>query len=79
VRSAARTGGVVTAEDHSVIGGLGGAVAEALVCHHPVPVEMVGVRDRFGTSGEPAELAAHFGVDAPAIVAAVHRLLARRS
>jgi transketolase len=79
VRSAARTGGVVTAEDHSVIGGLGGAVAEALVCHHPVPVEMVGVRDRFGTSGEPAELAAYFGVDAPAIVAAVHRLLARRS
>ncbi|HXA53453.1 MAG TPA: transketolase C-terminal domain-containing protein [Solirubrobacteraceae bacterium] len=77
--SAARTGGVVTAEDHSVIGGLGGAVAETLVRHHPVPVEMVGVADRFGRSGDPEKLAAHYGVDAAAIAAAVHRLLARGS
>lgn len=79
VASASRTGRVVTAEDHSVIGGLGGAVAEALVRRHPVPVEMVGVLDRFGTSGEPEDLAAHYGVDTPSIVAAVHRVVARRS
>ena len=78
VESAARTRGVVTAEDHSVIGGLGGAVAESLARHHPVPVEMVGVHDRFGSSGTPEDLAAHYGVDTPAIAAAVHRLLARR-
>lgn len=79
LESATRTQGVVTAEDHSVIGGLGGAVAECLVRHDPVPVEMVGVDDRFGTSGSPAELAAHYGVDSPAIIAAVERVLARRA
>jgi hypothetical protein len=78
VESAARTGGVVTAEDHSVIGGLGGAVAELLVCHHPVPVEMVGVNDRFGSSGAPEELAAHYGIDSTAIAAAARRVLERR-
>jgi transketolase len=77
LESAARTGGVVTAEDHSVIGGLGGAVAETLARHHPVPVEMVGVGDRFGSSGDPTELAAHYGVDSAAIATAVHRLLTR--
>ncbi len=77
--SAARTGRVVTAEDHSVIGGLGGAVAECLVRRHPVPVEMVGIQDRFGSSGTPEELAAHYGVDTPSIVAAVRRVLARPS
>jgi transketolase len=76
--SASRTGRVVTAEDHSVIGGLGGAVAESLARHCPAPIEMVGVHDRFGSSGSPEELAAHYGVDTPAIVAAVHRVLARR-
>ena len=78
VASVSRTGRVVTAEDHSVIGGLGGAVAEALVRRHPAPVEMVGVLDCFGSSGEPEELAAHYGVDAAAIAAAVRRVLRRR-
>lgn len=78
LESAARTQRVVTAEDHSVIGGLGGAVAESLVRHHPLPVEMVGVNDRFGSSGDPEELAAHYGVDAPAIAAAARRVIARR-
>ena len=51
-------GCVVTAEDHSVIGGLGGAVAEFLVTNHPAPLEMVGVNDRFGESGEAEEMRA---------------------
>ncbi len=77
--SAGRTGCVVTAEDHSIIGGLGGAVAEALVRRHPVPMEFVGIDDRFGRSGEPDDLANHYGVDAASIAAAVRRVLARRS
>jgi transketolase len=83
VDSATRTGAVVTAEDHSVVGGLGGAVAEALAVHCPVPVAMVGVRDRFGASGDPHELADHFGIAAADVVAAARRLVrakeARRS
>ena len=83
VDSASRTGAVVTAEDHSVVGGLGGAVAEALATHCPVPMAMVGVRDRFGASGEPEELAVHFGLGAADIVAAARQLVgakaARRS
>ena len=45
-------GAIVTAEDHSVIGGLGGAVAEHVVSSHPVPIEKIGVNDRFGESAK---------------------------
>ena len=54
--AAKETGALVTAEEHTVLGGLGGAVAELLVQAHPVPMRFVGVLDRFGTSGDPAEL-----------------------
>jgi len=56
LKVAARTGAVVTAEEHSVIGGLGGAVAEFLAGERPVPVVRVGVEDRFGQSGRAADL-----------------------
>jgi transketolase len=56
VRAARETGAIVTAEEHTVLGGLGGAVAEVVVQEHPVPMRLVGVLDRFGTSGDPAEL-----------------------
>lgn len=72
------TGAIVTAEDHNIIGGLGGAVAEALAQHQPCPVEFVGLQDRFGESGEPHELAHHFGLTAPFIAAAARRAIARR-
>ena len=49
----------MTAEDHNIYGGLGGAVAEALAQTTPCPIEFVGVRDAFGQSGEPEELAEH--------------------
>ncbi len=75
VESASRTGAIVTAEDHSIIGGLGGAVAEALAVHHPTPVAMVGVRDRFGASGEPAALATHFGIGTLDVAAAARDLV----
>ena len=69
----------VTAEDHNIYGGLGGAVAEALAQTHPAPIEFVGVRDRFGQSGEPEELAEHYGLAAPHIAAAARRVIARKS
>jgi len=56
IAAAKETGAIVTAEEHTVIGGLGSAVAEVLVQAHPVPMRFVGVADRFGTSGDPAEL-----------------------
>ena len=75
---ARETGAIVTAEDHNIHGGLGGAVAEALAATHPCPVEFVGVRDVFGASGEPEELAQHYEIAAPHIAAAAHRCLARK-
>jgi len=77
-RCAQETGAIVTAEDHNIHGGLGGAVAEALAATHPCPVEFVGVRDTFGASGEPEELAAHFGISAPFIADAARRVLKRK-
>ena len=77
-RCAAETGAIVTAEDHNIHGGLGGAVAEALAATHPCPIEFVGVKDTFGASGEPEELAHHFGISAPFIADAAKRAIARK-
>ena len=76
VASAKKTGRVVVAEEHSVHGGLGSAVAQALVEEHPVPMQFIGMNDRFGKSGEFEELMAYFGLDSKAIVKAVKRLTA---
>jgi len=67
--AARETGAIVTAEEHTVIGGLGGAVCEALgeVC--PVPVLRVGVEDKFGQSGPALEMLKVYGLDAAAIIA----------
>lgn len=64
VSAAMQTQGIVTAEDHNVIGGLGGAVAECLAAHHPTKIRFVGVNDRFGKSGEHTDLPAAFGIAA---------------
>jgi len=56
IATARETGALVTAEEHTIVGGLGGAVAEVIVQEQPVPIRFVGVADRFGTSGDPAEL-----------------------
>ncbi len=77
-KCARETGAIVTAEDHNIHGGLGGAVSEALAATHPCPVEFVGVKDVFGASGEPEELAHHYGIAAPHIAAAARRALARK-
>ncbi len=77
--SAERTGAVVTCEEHSIIGGLGSAVAELLGERRPVPMERVGVRDVFGTSGEADELMAHFGLTAADVAAAARRVVQRKA
>ncbi|MDO4292364.1 MAG: transketolase family protein [Eubacteriales bacterium] len=63
VKSAKKTGKVVTAEEHSVIGGLGGAVCEALSEHCPTPVCRIGINDVFGESGSAAALLVKYGLD----------------
>ena len=78
VDCALRTGAFVTAEDHNIIGGLGGAVAETLARTMPAPIEFVGVRDVFGESGEPEELAQKFGLTGPSIADAARRAIARK-
>ena len=78
-QSAQRTGCVVTAEDHNIHGGLGGAVAEALATTEPCPIEFIGVRDCFGESGEPDELAEKYGITGPHIAAAAMRAIARKA
>jgi len=78
VESARKTGAVVTAEEHTVIGGLGGAVAEVLVENFPVPMERIGVRDVFGESGAPEELLEKYGLSAKYIVRAAERVMSRK-
>lgn len=75
IAAAARTGLVVTAEEHSIIGGLGSAVSELLSEKLPTRVVRVGVRDKFGTSGSPAELMKHYHLTADDIVEKVKSLL----
>jgi transketolase len=78
VTAAADCGAVVTVEEHQVAGGMGSRVAEILAEQQPVPIEFVGVHDRFGQSGSPQELIEEYGMGAGAIVAAVKRALARK-
>jgi transketolase len=78
LRCARETGAIVTAEEHQVNGGLGGAVAEVVVQGAPVPMELVAVHDRFGQSGKPAELMDAFGLRARDIVAAAERVIKRK-
>lgn len=76
IKAAKETGAVVTAEEHSVIGGLGGAVAETLASTYPVPVLRVGVEDKFGTSAPAAEVLKAYGLTAENIVAKAKQAIA---
>ena len=78
VRCARETRAFVTAEDHNIIGGLGGAVAEELARTEPCPIEFVGVNDTFGESGEPEELARKYGLTAEHIAASARTVIARK-
>jgi transketolase len=75
VEAAAKTGRVVTAEDHSIIGGLGGAVAETLSERHPTPLRRVGLRDVFGESGPNEALLEKYGLTAQHVAGVVRDFL----
>jgi transketolase len=81
VRQAAEeTGALVTAEDHTILGGLGSAVAEALAGHYPAPVEFVGLNDTFAETGpDPETLMDAWGLSVQDIVEATHRALRRKA
>jgi transketolase len=74
IKAAKETGGIVTAEEHSVIGGLGSAAAEVVSTKCPVKMAMVGVQDRFGQSGKPPLLMEEYNITAADIVKAVKSL-----
>ncbi|MEA4966397.1 MAG: transketolase C-terminal domain-containing protein [Oscillospiraceae bacterium] len=78
IESAEKTGCIVTAENHQVIGGVGSAVAEVLVENCPVPMERVGIKDEFGEVGTQDYLMKRFGLTAKEITAAAKRTVARK-
>lgn len=76
--SVRKTGCIVSAEEHMRNGGLGDSIAQFLVRHHPVPMEMVAVDDTFGESGKPEELLERYGLGTPDIVRAVREVIRRK-
>ena len=78
VASASKTGAVVTAEEHNIIGGLGSAVCEVLSENCPVPAERVGVNDEFGKSGKVPPLLEQYGLTAKDIVAKAKKAISRK-
>jgi transketolase len=78
LRSVQKTGCVVTAEEHNIIGGLGDAVAQTLARHFPAPIEYVGTNDTFGESGTPNDLLKKYGLDTPNIIASAEKVIARK-
>lgn len=78
IRAAEKTGAIVTAEDHQVMGGMGSAVVETLARNFPVPVEMIGAQNRFGESGSPDELMKLFGLTMEDIIKAARKVLKRK-
>lgn len=78
IAAAKRCGAVVTAEEHSIIGGLGSAVAEVLAESHPAPMARIGIRDQFGTSGDPEGLLRHYKLSAADIVAGAKEAIGKK-
>lgn len=78
LQSVAKTGCVVTAEEHNRLGGLGDSVAQVLAQKLPTPQEYVAVNDSFGESGTPAQLMEKYGLNAASIVAAVQKVISRK-
>lgn len=78
LREARAAGAVVTVEEHQVMGGFGSAIAELLAQECPLPIEFIGVHDKFGQSGEPKELIEHYGMGTSHIIDAIRKVLARK-
>ncbi|MBU3911728.1 MAG: transketolase family protein [Candidatus Omnitrophica bacterium] len=78
INAARDTGAIVTAEEHTIMGGMGSAVSEILARECPVPIEFIGVNDRFGESGDPVELFKIFELTASDIVKAAKKAIKRK-
>ncbi len=78
INTAKETGAVISVEEHSILGGLGGAIAEVLGEHYPVPMKIIGVPDVFGESGEYEELLEKFGLTAGNIVTSAREIVRRK-
>jgi transketolase len=78
IQAARETGCLVTCEEHSILGGLGGAVAEVLAAACPVPVLRLGVRDQFGQSGQPGQLLRLYGLDKEQAAALAKEAIAKK-
>ena len=78
LNSVAKTGAMVTAEEHNYLGGLGESVARVLAENHPCPQEFIATQDTFGESGTPAQLMDKYGLNAKAIVAAAQNVINRK-
>jgi transketolase len=79
ISAAEETGAIVSAEEHSIMGGLGSAIAEVVCENLPVPVLRVGIKDRFGQSGQADELMEFYGLTAESIVDAAHEVVSRKA
>ena len=78
LKSVAKTGCLVSCEEHNYLGGLGESISRVLVQNHPVPQEFVATKDTFGESGTPAQLMKKYGLDSTTIVAAAEKVLKRK-
>jgi transketolase len=78
LKSVAKTGCIVTAEEHNILGGLGESVSRTLALHNPTPQEFIATNDTFGESGTPEQLMKKYGLDADAIAEAVKKVISRK-
>ncbi|MCL4118649.1 UNVERIFIED_CONTAM: hypothetical protein GTU68_019259 [Idotea baltica] len=78
IKSATKTGCVVTCEEHNYLGGLGESVARVLAQHRPTPQEFIATQDTFGESGTPDQLLEKYGLSTEAIIAATEKVVARK-
>ncbi len=78
LRSVAKTGCAVTAEEHQINGGLGDSIAQTLARNNPAPIEYIGVNDSFGESGKPLELLDKYGLSTENIVKAAEKAISRK-
>ncbi|MBT8219983.1 MAG: transketolase family protein, partial [Bacteroidia bacterium] len=76
--SVAKTGCLVSAEEHQKLGGLGGSIASLLGSHDPKPIELVGVNDSFGESGKPTDLLDKFWLGVKDVISAVRQVISRK-
>lgn len=78
LEAAKKCGAIVSVEEHSVVGGLGSAIAELLAQRNPLPMEFIGIKDKFGQSGTPEELYKKYELDKDAIIKAVKKVVRRK-